>query len=235
MASALDIFKRSLRMIGQLGPGRSPGTSETADGLLVLNQMLDGWNTDPLKIYTTRIDLYNLQTGKYTYTIGPSGDFNTTRPERIERANVVIGGNLRRPIQLIDDAQWSQIRLPQLTGGAIPDRLYNDGAYPLATLYLWPGPNSAYQLELYTWQQLAQFANINDTIVAPPGYLDAMAYNLAVRLGLEWSKGVPPDVAALARETLAAIESANAPSPVLACDPAIMPRRGSGFNYLIGE
>jgi hypothetical protein len=238
--TCLDLIRSSLRMIGQLGPGRGASSSELTDAMFVLNAMLDGWNTDPLKIFTTRIDAYNLASGGYSYTIGPSGaDFIAPRPVRIEQANIILNNispALRMPLKLIDDQRWSLVKIQQILPGAIPTLLYNDGAYPNSTLYLWTPPNLNYQLELYTWQQLAQFAATADNVIAPPGYLDAMRYNLAVRLASEWGKPVRPDVVELARTTLAAIESLNAPSPVMSCDAAILKSPGGGtFNWLTGE
>jgi hypothetical protein len=233
-STVLDLITRALRLAGQLGPGRLPNASEVSDALLALNGMMDGWNTDPLKIYTRRIDVYPLIPSKYTYTIGPSGDFDAPRPTAIEIANLILGGTLRKPIELINDQQWSRIKLQTVV--ALPQRLYNDGSYPLSTLYLWPGPSADQQLELYTWQQLAEFNAQDNAITCPPGYFDAMSYNLAVRLGLEWAKPVRPEVASMANSTLADIKALNLPNPVMSADSAVLVNpRGGAWNWLTGE
>jgi hypothetical protein len=239
-ATCLDLIRSSLRMIGQLGPGRGASASELTDALFVLNSMLDNWNTDSLKIFTTRIDAYNLQAGKYSYTIGPSGaDFTAPRPVRIEEANIIlntINPVLRMPLTLIDDQRWSLVKIQAILPGAIPTLLYNDGGNPTSTLYLWTPPGQSYQLELFTWQQLTQFAATTDTVAAPVGYLDAMRYNLAVRLASEWGKPIRPDVVELARTTLADIQSLNSSTPTMNCDAAVLKSPGGGvFNWLTGS
>lgn len=253
MTTCLDLIRSSLRLIGQLRPGRGAGASELVDAMYVLNAMLDNWNTDPLKIYTNRIDQYDLRAGVFSYTYGAPGfncDFevpltalgNIILPEArpiIEQANVILNDiepPLRKPIQLIGDQRWSLVKIQNIPGGAIPTLLYFDGGWPVGTIYLWTAPSMSWQLELYTRQALSQFAATTDNVVAPSGYLSAMRYNLAVALGLEWGKPAGPDVAELARSTLRDIQSLNADSPVMSCDGAVLVKPGGGtFNRLTGE
>jgi hypothetical protein len=249
--TCLDMIRSSLRLIGQLGPGRGAGPSELVDAMYVLNAMLDQWNTDPLKIFTTRIDVYPLVAGKFSYTYGgPGSDFviSTSAPgpmtlplvrPTIEQANVILNDVspvLRQHISIIGDQGWSLIKLQNIPGGAIPTKLYYDGGWPSGVIYLWTAPGKNYQLELYTSQPLSQFAATTDQVVAPSGYLSAMRYNLAVALGLEWQKPASPDVIELARVTLRDIQSLNAETPLMQCDSAVLPGPSGGdFNWLSGE
>ena len=226
--TAKDLFKRALRLSGALRPANEPATTQLADVLVIANGMLDTWDADPLMIYTRVIAAYPLTAGKYWYTIGPGGDFDTARPESIEEANIILNTvtpYLRRPVELINGQQWAAIKIQDLPGGAIPLRLYNDGAYPLSQLYLWPGPSLTYALELYTWQLSAKFVATTDTISSPPAYSDAMAYNLGVRVSAEWGTPLRPDVASLANESLAILKAKNLPKPLMSADAAILPRQ----------
>ena len=237
-STVLELVTRSLRMIDQLGPGRLPNASETADAILALNGMLDQANTDPLKRYTTRIDAYPLD-GAYRYTLGPGGDFDATRPVRIVRANRILTSTspvVRTPIQVLDDEEWSQIRVQQVPSANIPLKIYPDGSYPLINLYVWPGSSAEYQLELYTWQQLGQFNSQENVVDCPPGYFDWMSYGLAERLALEWGKQLRPEVAMQAAKARAAIKAGNTRAPNLQTDVPNMWSGGhSVFNYRTGD
>lgn len=43
MAVVLDVIKRSLRMIGVVAEGETPGAAQAEDALITLNGMLAGW------------------------------------------------------------------------------------------------------------------------------------------------------------------------------------------------
>jgi hypothetical protein len=226
--TVLDLVKSSLRLIGQLGPGRGAGASELADALLVLNSMIEAWNTERLNVFTIARDVYTVTAGRQVNTIGVGGNFNAPRPTRIESAGILYsaGAALESPLRLLDSDEWARVPIKSITS-ALPGSLYNDGAYPLANLYLFPVPSIGLQIALYTWRALGGFGSTAENVTFPPGYADAIRYNLACRLAPEWGRPIRPDVLELAQRSLASIKRLNRPMPTLDCDPAIL-RRGSG-------
>lgn len=244
MTKVSDILYAAYRLAGVLtAPGRGYSDDELADGINALNSMLESWSIDPLQIYTFNIDSRPLVAGQQTYTIGvdPSGlttaDFSLPRPTKIESANVIVDGGIRYPIQLLNDAQWAAIRL-QRVGPSWPTKLYNDGAFPFSTLYLWPIPASGYSLELYTWAALPQFSAPTDIVSLPPGYRRAIEYNLALELAARTPRAqLTPLVQQIATESKAAVLSLNAPSPLMSADPAVFggTARDSAFNWMTGN
>ena len=238
-----DLLRRSFRMIGVLRRGFQPSTSDVADALVSLDAMLDGWATDELNLYATFIAQYDLTPSQQSYTIGPAtADFTAPRPNRIDRANLIILSNpqqpLRKPLQILNSQGWAAIKL-QTVQSVIPIQLYYDPTYPLGTLYLWPMPTLAYQLELFTFAPLTgAFTSGSETFDMPPGYLDAVTYNLAVRLSSEWQRPLRQDVVALASESLAMIQRLNSQTPQMECDAGVMPfgsSRTGAFNRLTGD
>jgi hypothetical protein len=230
--TAGDLIRAAGRLIAW-HPGQSGNSDENAAGLEALNAMLDAWNAQRLAVYAVRRDTYPLAGGQQAYTIGPGGNFNTERPVRIERANVILPQALHRPLEIITVDDWAALRLPDLES-TFPTRLYYDRAYPLAKLYFWPAPTESNQVELFTWTKLGRFASLNDTADFPEGYEEAIKYNLAVRLAQELHAPVPPFVASQAREALATLKRLNLPRPVMATEPVMGGARW-GFNWRIGE
>lgn len=225
--TAADVIKSALRMIGALRPGQSPSGSELTDCLFNLNRMLELWSTQNLAVYQQLTQQHLLTAGKADYTIGYGQnelgddivpDFPAERPVSIVRA--AIAG---QPLEIADASRWSAIADKAYTG--TPTALYSDRGYPLSTLYLWPVPNAAVWLELVTQEQLLSFADATKSVTLPTGYLEAIRYNLAIRLAPEWDKVARQDVYELARQSLADIKRLNAPKPVLECDPALLMQR----------
>ena len=83
MATPSSIILRALQMTGEKTLGDSLTSIEQTTYLEVLNTMLASWSTGPLMCYQQLIESFPLVAGTQTYTIGPGGSFNTTRPNQI--------------------------------------------------------------------------------------------------------------------------------------------------------
>jgi len=225
----------ALRKAGvTLGPQRTPSPAQYQDGLEELTRLTGSLNCYRLFIFS--IDRYEYPlTGAKTFTIGqdPQGQviaaLDGPRPLQIDKANIIYSTpEIRRPLAILTDLQWSQIRVQDLAN-TIPYAIYDDYAYPLSTLYIYPQAVPGYILELYQWQQVPTFQTVDDVVLLPPGYEDALVLNLAVRLGPHFQRQVDADVRNDAQKALMRIESINAPKPVLEV-PCLGGRGPTGSN-----
>jgi hypothetical protein len=229
----------ALRKAGvTLGPQRTPSPAQYEDGLEELNRLIGSLNCDRLNIFSISRYEYPL-TGAKTFTIGqdPQGqtvaDLDGPRPIQITKANVIYStSQIRRPLAILTDLQWSQIRVQDLPG-TIPYALYDDYGYPLSMLYIYPQPVPGYILELYQWQPVPAFLTVDDVVLLPPGYEDALVLNLAVRLGPHFQRQVDADVRNDAQKALMRIESINAPKPTL--DTSMFSCTSGYMNVYSGE
>lgn len=207
-----DLINESLTLIGRLGPGRIAGPSESAVCMAIANQMLDSWSTKRLTVYTVARTTWPLTAATETYTIGAGGVFSTPRPTVIESANIIAiveGSTAYFPLEIIGQDEFAELETYS-DQSIIPKKLYNDGAFPLSTLYLYPIPSTSTHLDLYTWAPLTQFATLGDTLAVPPGYGRALAMNLAVELAPAFGLAVSDVLAVNASASKAAIEAVNA-------------------------
>jgi hypothetical protein len=213
--TVLDLLKSSLRAIQVLAPGRTPGPSETTDALTVLNAMLRSWATNRLIVHAIARAEYSVP-AQASYTIGPDGDIDATRPVKIQAAARLSNGE-EIPLELFEYT-------------ASPSRagLYYNASWPLGTLRIHPAPVEGLTLVLYTQEVFSEITDTEDDVEFPPGYEDAIRYNLAVRLAPEWGRVASPLVIDFARTSLAAIQSLNLPKPDLSIDLALFPT--GGFN-----
>lgn len=256
MPSFTTLCTDALLDLGCLRPGQSTSPDVLNACLRTGNRMIDSWLLDELLVFTNLISTYSLVGGTQTYTIGPnevSPNFTAARPTRIDYANLIINTtspSTKRPIQIITDQQNANIRVPQIPF-ALPLKLYYDGGFDptrgFASIFLWPGPLTSYQLELYTWQQLQTFADLTTVYKFAPGYELAVEKNLAVAIApmmdisaksYRLERPRPPLlqlVQAQAMEALERIRDYNAPDPILEGDPAFASTGGGSWNYAIGE
>src|SRR3954447_13851557 len=162
-----DLFKQALRLARiTLKAGRGPGTDQKAEALTAANSMLGRWSANRLTAFQIVEETFTLVAGTKSYTIGPSGAFDTTRPQRIERANLITSTDARQHIEVVDVDRWAKVYTQNTQGQ--PDILYNDRGSPLSTLYFNNSPDANYQVELYQWKAFARFAAGTDTITFPP-------------------------------------------------------------------
>lgn len=230
--TAQELINEAMVDIGATASGELPSPAESLTCFVKLNSMLDSWNTERLKIYQISDDLYTLTNAVASYTIGRSAgaSFVADNPQRIENANILSPDGVRYPLELLSAEDFSGLIYRNLTG-AIPYGLYFDNAFPNATLTLWGAPQTGQQLELFTWKQLAAIAALTSPIYFPPGYKEAILYNLEVRIWPSFKLGNPvdPTILALANDAKASIERLNLPDVTQVIDSAVAGDCQNGF------
>lgn len=232
MATASDIIRRALKLLGVLAAGESLSADDAADGLVELNAMLGTWANQRLLVHGARRSALTLTPSLSPHTIGAGGTFDTSRPLRIDRAGVIAAGTeTETPLRVLTDAEWQSIGQKDLTD-AVPQRLWVEWTAPTANLWLWPVPTSAATLVLYAWSRISAFA-ASDPVSLPDGYENALAHALAIQVAPMY--GVEPSgtLQQNAADALAAIKRTNAPVLVSELDPALA--GGGGFNILTGD
>jgi len=150
--------------------------------------------------------------------MGPGGDFNTARPPRINAVSIVSLNNPAQPLELpIDyytDSDWQAIPVKSVTS-PLAQGVYDDGAFPLRNLSFWPVPSATANTIIYSWTALSQFSILTSNLTFPPGYMEALRYNLALRLIAEMPGEYNPIMVSttleLATQSLARIRSMNVP------------------------
>lgn len=229
------LLEGSARLFGAVASGETMTAEEQADGLYILNEMLDSWSTDNLSIPSITRESFALIPGQQVYTIGPTGDFVTSRPAEIVAMSVQLlsaNPSIEIPMEMLNQQQWRDIVAKDLSS-TYPDRFYVEGTSPLERFNVWPKPLVANNLFIDSLKPLTQFATVNDDINVPPGYLMAMRYNLALRWAPEFGKSVSPEVLGFAGDSLEKIKSKNIKESLMEIDSALA--GGGRFNILKGE
>src|SRR5271170_7966603 len=192
--TSLNIIQKAYRLIGFLAVEETLLTAYANEALEVLNQMVDSWNSESLIIYNIARQLFTLTPGIQTYTMGAGqipgpSVFNVPRPPKITAAGIISLNNQAQPLELPMDMltteRWAQIPVKNITT-TLPLQLYDDNAYPYRNINIWEIPSATVQLALYTWSAISQFTDLGATLYSfPPGYLQAIRYNLACLLATD--------------------------------------------------
>lgn len=201
------IINRAMRLLSLIKSGSSPTTNESNDVLTAFNSLLDSWRNDKLTIYSVDEIVGNLTAAKQTYTLGPSGtDFVFTRPIDIENARLLWNG-VNYPLEVLDQDQWAAIRVTTLNSN-LPRYMYVTGDYPNTSLKFWPIPTTPMQVVLGVMHPVLSVA-LSDVLSVPPGYERMMASNLAVEIAPEFGATVGPELAKIARDSMALVKKSN--------------------------
>jgi hypothetical protein len=225
-----DAVAAALRLIGAVAAGETPAAQESSDGLSSLNRMINSWSAEGLLIHAiTAESPLTLTAGDGAYTLGTSGDI-TTRPQEIVAAVIRDASNsLDQPVKILSASEYAA--LPDKTAQAdYPTSLYDDGGYPQRTITLYPVPAAAHKLVLYTKRALTEISTLDTSVSLPPGYDDAIVFNLAMRLAPEYGRTVPDAVAVLATEAKASVKRGNRRPSYLRVDLAIQGIGGFDIN-----
>lgn len=226
-----DLIKSSLRIIGAIASGETPSADESADALSTLNGILGSWSNQSLLVPSKAREVFTLVSGTSSYSMGTLGTFDTTRPIKILSASIInFGQAFETSIDVLNQQEWADVSTKSLSGA--PTAIYAQGTYPLETINVYPVPQGADQLVLYSMKPLTSFASLNDEVTLPVGYDRALKYNLAVELAAEYGKQLSQEVLVIASESKSEIEALNSESVYLTSDAIFINR--NTFNIMTG-
>lgn len=218
MALATTIISGAFDLIGVLQAGETASGNDLADGYRRLQMMMGQLGIQSLTAPTVGREVFPLVAGKggpsNPYTIGPTGDLATSRPNGLTGAGLLLGGNIPTatveiPRSLYTDDAYEAIQIKELQNALFTGVFFN-ATSPNATISLWPVPNTTLnQIVIYRLDQMGPFQSLTATYVLPPGGDEMLEYNLAVRLCIPYKRPVTPDLRQMAMESLANFKRQN--------------------------
>lgn len=238
MSTLRDLITGSFRLLGIVQQGESLSADDINVAVLSLSEMIDSWSNNKLLIYN--YEPYEFQlTGAPSYTLGPGGDWNITRPMKIENAYARLNSGSQQQVdiamQILTIHQYADISVKN-TPSTFPFALYDDGNYPLRTITLFPIPTGPASIVLWLRAPLVDLTNLDQVVNFPPGYERAFRYNLAINIAPEFGKTVSPEINEIAVSSILALERLNQ-YPVYKVGDGGMTRNSNGkqFNWITGN
>ena len=230
--TVLDLIKLALKKARVLGTGDILSDEDAQDSLDTVNLMLDSWSLDRLFVFVEELQTFNT-TGNESYTMGPGGDFDTARPNKIVSAYAQVN-SVSYPIEILDNGQqYDAIRLKSL-GGIWPSCVWLEKTAPLATLHFWP--IGAAEVRLRFTSALQQFASLTTQVTLPTGYKKLIVDNAAVELAQANNTDISPLVIQSAANAIARIKRANSQPVTRALEVSMVSSRyGRGYGAGVGD
>ncbi len=234
-----DLINSALRLIHVLGSEEVPSASEAQDSLFVFQCMVDSWQAERLMVFSIPRLTFPLQAGQQTYLYGTNPpnawDFNSPRPAKIDRMGIIWLANPAQPLELpleyLTLAQWAAVPVKNIQS-SLPQWVWDDANFPFRGLNFWPIPNANVEVAIYPWQAIDAPATLTTSLAMPPGYQQALRYNLAMMLAAEFPP-VPQQVlqlvAGIAMQSKAVVKSMNIDPIDLRCDPALTAIGWNGY------
>lgn len=217
----LDLITRSFQLSGVTGSGESPDSSQVQDGIWALHNLTDTLNADNLNVFTIAILSIPVVALQQQYLVGPSdptatppivSDFNiTVRPPALngvwfQQTTGAYPTDI--PVTLMSEEDWGNMRAKNVPG-TIGTFGYYDQNFPRATLYIWPVPSGGGNLILHAQKMLNDAALLTDLLVYPPGYKQAIYYDLAIKLAILNGVEPLPTVKEIAESSMLSLQNNN--------------------------
>lgn len=238
MGTARDLIISAMKDAGVVGVGQTPLAEDTNDALSRLNAMMAQWARRRWTVYHL-IDVVFPATGALSYTLGPGGNLNVPRTNKIESAffRLLTGGSPENlvdyPLAVLNSREdYNQISLKSLA--SFPSILFYDSGWPLGNVYIWPVPSSQYEIHLSIKAELQTFGGLSVAVDLPPEYDEALRLNLAVRLRVAYRLPADPQLNGLAKIALNTVKNANTQIPALNY-PSDLPRGSSGRYNIFSD
>lgn len=219
MTTVRQCIEGALRLIQEVGEGQSMTAQQGQDGLYSLVSMIESWSIEAGTVATETQESFTLTAGDGDYSIGSGDDFNTTQPTVINDAILTHSTNNQYPLRIVGQDEWASIPDKSTTGA--PETLYYDGN---GNIYIYPVPDQAYTLTLYSEKPISTYTNLSDDLAAPNGYERAFRYNLACEVAPEYGKSPSAVVVNIAVESKNTVINQNLKNDLnrLSADPALL-------------
>lgn len=184
--NAYGIIADAMSDAGLLQEGSRPNSDQLATNMRRLNDIVNLWQTQGLKLFLQEDVVVPLTVGQTKYVLGPTGPAVVMpRPPRILQGFILTANtNVRRPLVLISRDEWE--RLSQITGnnGTINSFFVDKQAYE-TNLNLWPPPDSVEVLNTASFLMQVQVTN-------PIALTDQTSFPQEWRIALRW--GLADDI-----------------------------------------
>lgn len=175
-----EIIKDALMLVNGIEDDETPSSYQTDYANRMLNRMVKSWMKEGLKLWVVKQGELDLAKGQSSYTLGLTGDYTINRPLECENFRRKVDG-VETPVRKVGRQTYMRQTNKSSTGK--PVMAYYDPKLTNGVLYMWPTPDSGKDQLIFDYREpIEDFDNGTDNPQFPVEWLDAIVYNLALRL-----------------------------------------------------
>jgi hypothetical protein len=177
---------------GKCAVGGAINAAQLSRGIDRLNDIINLWATQGLKLWLQQIVVVPLIAGQGVYVMGPGGNVNMTKPLGVLQGTYVDSMGVRQPLTTMSRDEW--MRLSQLTNnnGAINSYFTNKRA-ATTDVSFWNTPDATAAtgtVELLCRLQAGNVAISTDSVGFSPEWTIALRWGLADELATGQSDSI---------------------------------------------
>lgn len=165
---------------GLLQEGEIPNSQQLASYLVRLNDLVNLWQTQGLKLWVNELVNVTLTAGTANYQLGPGGSILTTKPARVLEAYYYNSTGNSYPLT---DMAWNDYNMlsNKSQQGAI-NSYFQDKQLNNINVTFWLVPDSTAAtgyVQLLVQEQIANMVSLNDSMSFPQEWFMALRWGLA--------------------------------------------------------
>ncbi len=235
-----DIVTFAMLEAGVLGVGQSLLAEDINSGYKLFSRMLSAWQVSRWLV-PGLTDISAISNGAKSNRIGPGQFYNAIRPDKILAAYFIqLNTGNTVPVSYPLRPIWSYENYAQLslkTLNSFPQYFFYDGAFPNGNVYIWPVPNTNYEIHLIVKLPIEEKTSIDAGVIATGGLLYTNGNYAAVPLTGGSGSGATADITVTAGQ-IAIVGIFNpgqgyALNDILSVAAANVGGTGAGFTYTI--
>lgn len=138
--TASGVITKAYQDAQKVAVGVTPSTAQLADGLDRLNDLINLYQTQGLKLFLETEQVVPLVVGQQMYSMMPGGDVNITRPLQVKEAAYWDANGNSRPLWPISRQEWTDLTTRSLQGSV--NQYFVEKLYDRLNLYLWQVPDT---------------------------------------------------------------------------------------------
>ncbi len=177
------IINDAMHDAGYLEEGQLPNSEQLSTYFRRLNDIINLWQTQGLKLFLLEELVLMLTPGVGLYSLGPTGTVVMPKPSRVLQANVVTPAGVQRPLVPMSWNDW--MTLSQRTKAGTISSYFVDKQPAVLNVHFWNVPDTLESIN--TAHLLIQKEAPN-----PINLLDSMDFPQEWRIALRW--GLADDI-----------------------------------------
>jgi hypothetical protein len=174
------LIKMAYMDAGLLQQGDDPNGEQIADGVQRMNDMINLWQTQGLKLWLYEDYPITLIAGQGTYSLYPGGDVDMTKPMRGLQGYYRDTNGIRRPLTILS---WDDyMRLSQINQEGQINSYFVNKLYDRLDIFFWLLPDSTAATgtgHILLQKQVPNFIGVTDTTIFPQEWFIALRWGLA--------------------------------------------------------
>lgn len=177
------VITYAYRDCGLVQEGSTPNSEQYTRAWMLLQDMINLWVTQGIKLFLTSDLPVPLVQGQNLYTLGPGGSVNMVRPLQVVEAYYMDQNGIQRPLIPLAWDDW--IRLSQVNQQGCVNSYFVDKQNALFNVWFWETPDANAALgtaHLIIRNQVTGPVFLTDAVGFPPEWYIALRWGLADEL-----------------------------------------------------